>query len=555
MTSEDQYIAWVKQCGGSKPIRRILLANNGMAAAKFTLSIRNWLFESFGDDKLIHIMAMATPEDMKASARHIDLADAYYEAHPRALPLSHFASLPLSPSWSFRLSRIRHPRPLHFRAVPRLRFPAVPISITMPTSGVAYLQANSPYFDISGDWVGSLSCSVITALAKLHKADAVWPGWGHASENPALPRTLAEMGIIFIGPSDNSMFLLGDKIASTIIAQSARVPCVSWSGSGVTVEADEHGRVSDEVFAKACVNSAAEALEVANQVGYPIMLKASEGGGGKGVRKAITSDQIETILALMVDYTHAGTVEYLFLEETNEFFFLELNPRLQVEHPVTEGITGCNVPSLQLMVAMGCDLTKMTPDVGIDKYIVDFDDASPKDPFAKTNGHVIAVRITAENAADGWKPTVGQIANIEFQSLPKAPLPALPPPYRSRAQLPPLLDAPLFRCAPLPAQLPSTSPPPSESPSIQVWGYFSVKTPNAEVHAYADSQFGHIFAHGRDRKEVRQSLSLLSSSSRNGLTYLKPQAGRLLTLALKRLRVVGEIHTNIAYVQVRPPRA
>lgn len=256
MTSEDQYIAWVKQCGGSKPIRRILLANNGMAAAKFTLSIRNWLFESFGDDKLIHIMAMATPEDMKASARHIDLADAYYEAHPRALPLSQFASLPLSPSaslplspsWSFRLSRIRHPRPLHSRAVPRLRFPAVPISITMPTSGAAFLQANSPYFDISGDWVCSLSCSVITALAKLHKADAVWPGWGHASENPALPRTLAEMGIIFIGPSDNSMFLLGDKIASTIIAQSARVPCVSWSGSGVTVEADEHGRVQAQTW-------------------------------------------------------------------------------------------------------------------------------------------------------------------------------------------------------------------------------------------------------------------------------------------------------------------
>mmetsp|Transcript_32468 Transcript_32468/g.74377 ORF Transcript_32468/g.74377 Transcript_32468/m.74377 type:complete len:2019 (-) Transcript_32468:454-6510(-) len=355
------------------------------------------------------------------------------------------------------------------------------------------------------------------------------------------------------------MFLLGDKIASTIIAQSAKVPCVSWSGSGVTVAPDETGRVevSEEVFDKACVKSAAEALEVANTVGYPIMIKASEGGGGKGVRKAMSSDQIETMyqqvcdevkgspvflmrlcskarhveiqlmcdkhrnvsvlsgrdcsmqrrfqkiveegppiavpqqtmremelaagrLALMVDYTHAGTVEYLFLEETNEFYFLELNPRLQVEHPVTEGITGCNVPALQLMVAMGCDLNKLTADTMIHKYIVDFNsDASTVDPFAKTDGHVIAVRITAENAADGWKPTVGQIANIEFQSLPK------------------------------------------------VWGYFSVKTPNAEVHAFADSQFGHLFAHGRTRKE----------------------AGRLLTLALKRLRVVGEIHTNIAYVQ------
>lgn len=183
-------------------------------------------------------------------------------------------------------------------------------------------------------------------------------------------------------------------------------------------------------------------------------------------------------LALMVDYTHAGTVEYLFIEETNEFFFLELNPRLQVEHPVTEGITGCNIPALQLIVAMGCDFNKLTPECKISKFIVDFNDVDAN-PFEKTDGHVIAVRITAENASDGWKPTVGRIANIEFQSLPR------------------------------------------------VWGYFSVKTPNAEVHAYADSQFGHIFAHGRTRNE----------------------AGRLLILALKRLRVVGEIHTNISYVQ------
>ena len=79
MDAEAMYTEWVKKCGGDRPIRRVLVANNGMAAAKFILSIRNWLFETFGDEKLIHIMAMATPEDMKASARHIDLADVYYE--------------------------------------------------------------------------------------------------------------------------------------------------------------------------------------------------------------------------------------------------------------------------------------------------------------------------------------------------------------------------------------------------------------------------------------------------------------------------------------------
>ena len=365
---------------------------------------------------------------------------------------------------------------------------------------------------------------------------------------------VAQIGIAFIGPSENSMFLLGDKIASTIIAQSAGVPCVSWSGAGVSVAPDADGRVtvSDEVFAQACVTTPEEAVLVAEKVGYPIMIKASEGGGGKGVRKAKCKEEIDLMyrqvadevkgspiflmrlctgarhievqvlsdkhrnvsilsgrdcsmqrrfqkiveegppvavqpetmrqmelaaarLSLMVDYTHAGTVEYLFIQETREFYFLELNPRLQVEHPVTEGITGVNLPSLQLCVAMGLDLTTLPH---MQKYLVDVRDPSPANPFDKVSGHTVAVRITAENAADGWKPTVGTISEVSFQSLPS------------------------------------------------VWGYFSVKTPAAEVHAFADSQFGHIFAHGRTRKA----------------------AARLLQLALKRLHVVGEICTNVPYV-------
>ena len=71
MTPEQHYESWVRQCGGDRVIKRILIANNGMAAAKFILSIRNFLFQSFGDDQLIHIIAMATPEDMKASAKHL----------------------------------------------------------------------------------------------------------------------------------------------------------------------------------------------------------------------------------------------------------------------------------------------------------------------------------------------------------------------------------------------------------------------------------------------------------------------------------------------------
>ena len=187
----------------------------------------------------------------------------------------------------------------------------------------------------------------------------------------------------------------------------------------------------------------------------------------------------EELAAAPADGGLRGTVEYLFLEETGEFYFLELNPRLQVEHPVTEGITGTNIPSLQLMIAMGIDLTKIdgtleSPVSPVAPYIVDVDQPNTAvNPFSKTNGHVIAVRITAENGADGWKPTVGKIHETDFQSAPG------------------------------------------------VWGYFSVRTPDAEVHAFADSQFGHIFAHAPTRKQA---------------AYLQ--------LALKRLRVVGEIHST-----------
>jgi len=490
-TPLQQYEAFVAETGGSKVIRRLLVANNGMAARKFIMSIRTWLFTNFGDASLIHIISMATPEDLKANAMHLHSADAFYEV-PGGSNASNFANV-----------------------------------------------------------------NLIVRLAKTHKCDAVWPGWGHASENPALPRTLESLGIIFIGPTDQSMFLLGDKIASTIIAQSADVPCVEWSGSGVTVTPDASGKVDvpDDAFAAACVNSAEEAVTVANKVGFPIMIKASEGGGGKGVRMAqsvadipvmyqqvvdevkgspvflmrlctnarhieiqLLSDKNGNIsvlsgrdcsmqrrfqkiveegpprtvapetmramelaaarLAKLVEYTHAGTVEYLFIQETQQFYFLELNPRLQVEHPVTEGITGTNLPSLQLIVAMGCDITKLPAGQDISRFIVDPDDPGPfVDPFSKVDGHVVATRITAENAADGWKPTVGAINDIFFQSMP------------------------------------------------DVWGYFSVRTP-AEVHAFADSQFGHVFAHGKTRAA----------------------ACRLLSLTISRLRVVGEIHTNVTYV-------
>jgi acetyl-CoA carboxylase/biotin carboxylase 1 len=131
---------------------------------------------------------------------------------------------------------------------------------------------------------------LIVDIAERMNVHAVWAGWGHASENPKLPESLAASPkkIIFIGPPGSAMRSLGDKISSTIVAQHAKVPCIPWSGEGVDeVEVDQNGivTVDDSVYEKGCVHSAAEGLEAAKKIGFPVMVKASEGGGGKGIRK------------------------------------------------------------------------------------------------------------------------------------------------------------------------------------------------------------------------------------------------------------------------------
>jgi acetyl-CoA carboxylase/biotin carboxylase 1 len=296
--------------------------------------------------------------------------------------------------------------------------------------------------------------------------------------------------------------------------------------------------VNPETFKKAQVFTLEEALVSAKRVGYPVMLKASEGGGGKGIRMNQNEEELKsnfvqvqnevpgspmfimqlctnsrhlevqiigdewgqavalngrdcstqrrfqkifeegppTIakphifremekaamrLTQSIGYSGAGTVEYLYKAATDEYYFLELNPRLQVEHPVTEGITGVNLPATQLQVAMGIPLNRM-PQIralygrdpaGTDK--IDF----LEEEYQPLTKHVIAARITAENPDEGFKPTSGRIDRVKFQS------------------------------------------------SNNVWGYFSVGN-NGGIHEFADSQFGHLFATGVNR-EVLSSLDLL----------------------------------------------
>ena len=190
-------------------------------------------------------------------------------------------------------------------------------------------------------------------------------------------------------------------------------------------------------------------------------------------------------LAKAVGYANAGTVEYLYSEPDQKFYFLELNPRLQVEHPVTEMITGANLLAAQLQVAMGIKLysipeirelygrSRFEDNSSDESNVIDFDVAKRLPPY----GHCIAVRITAENAEAGFKPTSGGIQELNFRSTPS------------------------------------------------VWGYFSMDS-SGSIHEYADSQFGHLFANGKDREEARRNM----------------------VLALKELSIRGDISTTVDYI-------
>ena len=280
---------------------------------------------------------------------------------------------------------------------------------------------------------------LIVEIARFRRVDAVWAGWGHASENPLLPNSLeaCKPSIKFIGPAGPAMAALGDKIGSTIIAQTAGVPCISWNGDGVFANYDKStGSLPSSAYDKCNVTSADAALECSRKIGFPVMVKASEGGGGKGIRMVRVEKDVQNAyrqvcgevpgspvfimklsersrhlevqliadeygdaialngrdcsvqrrhqkiieegppvaadpgvwvemekaavqLAKAVNYVNAGTVEYLYSECDKKFYFLELNPRLQVEHPVTEMITHVNLPATQLQIAMGIPLSNI----------------------------------------------------------------------------------------------------------------------------------------------------------------------------------------------------
>ncbi|XP_026193591.1 acetyl-CoA carboxylase [Cyclospora cayetanensis] len=492
MDSQDPLATFVQMHGGSKPIRRILIANNGMAATKAIASMRQWAFETFGDASLLTFVAMATPEDLEANSEFLKKADA-------------IVHVPGGPG-------------------------------------------KNNYGNVA----------LICETAIKQKVDAVWPGWGHASENPELPSSLAKLGISFLGPKATVMAALGDKIAANILAQTANVPSIPWSGDGLKAQLNDEGSIPEEIFKAATISTVEECRAAADRVGYPFLLKASGGGGGKGIRLCYTPNDLENALAQVqgevpgspvfmmklcekarhievqiagdasgcavalsgrdcstqrrfqkifeeapptvvrpetfkemeraaqrltqsLGYEGLGTVEYLFNPATDSFYFLELNPRLQVEHPVTEAVTGQNLPALQLQIAMGIPLHRI-PSIrtffGRDPEGTDPIDFLSED-YVPPKMHVIAARVTAENPSDGFRPTSGALHSLDFH------------------------------------------------PPEKVWGYFSVGTQGA-IHPYADSQFGHIFAGGATRNEARKRL----------------------IWGLQQLHIKGDIRTPVNFLQV-----
>ncbi|RAL58460.1 hypothetical protein DID88_005164 [Monilinia fructigena] len=494
---------FVAASDGHTVITNVLIANNGIAAVKEIRSVRKWAYETFGDEKAIQFTVMATPEDLQANADYIRMADQYVEV-PGGTNNNNYANVEL-----------------------------------------------------------------IVDVAERMNVHAVWAGWGHASENPKLPESLAASPkkIVFIGPPGSAMRSLGDKISSTIVAQHAKVPCIPWSGTGVDkVEVNEEGivTVEDEVYMKGCVQSWEEGLQKAQEIGFPVMIKASEGGGGKGIRKAESEQGFEALykaaaseipgspifimklagnarhlevqlladeygnnislfgrdcsvqrrhqkiieeapvtvakqatfqamekaavrLGRLVGYVSAGTVEYLYSHSDDKFYFLELNPRLQVEHPTTEMVSGVNLPAAQLQIAMGLPLHRIR-DIrllyGVDPSTtteIDFDFSQEKSiqtqrrPTPK--GHTTACRITSEDPGEGFKPSSGTMHELNFRS------------------------------------------------SSNVWGYFSVGTAGG-IHSFSDSQFGHIFAYGENRSASRKHM----------------------VVALKELSIRGDFRTTVEYL-------
>ena len=303
-----------------------------------------------------------------------------------------------------------------------------------------------------------LDVEAIVALAAEKGVDAIHPGYGFLAENPALPRACERAGITFVGPDAGLLELLGDKTAARRLAQKAGIPVVPGTETPVT--------------------SARQAARIAGEIGFPLIVKAAFGGGGRGMRVVERADDfagrleearreagaafgndavfierfirrarhvevqilgdrqgnvlhlyerdcsvqrrhqkvVEVAPAVSLDpgvrrsladaavalaraagYYNAGTVEFLVDADSGAWYFIEVNPRIQVEHTVTEMVTGVDLVRCQIQVAQGCSLHG--PEMNL-----------PPQADVPLNGYALQCRITTEDPAAGFVPDYGRIS-------------------------------------------------------------------------------------------------------------------------------------------------
>src|SRR5437870_3818525 len=218
-----------------------------------------------------------------------------------------------------------------------------------------------------------LNIERLVNVAKAAGADAVHPGYGFLAENAAFAEACGAAGLVFVGPPPSAIRAMGDKIAARRIARELGVLMVPGTLEPVT--------------------DAAAARATASEIGYPLMIKAAMGGG---VRERM--GQAACRIAKAAGYVSAGTVEFLGDAERN-YYFLEMNTRLQVEHPVTELVTGIDLVREQLRIASGEPLGRAQDDV-------------------QWRGAALECRINAEDPFGGWLPSPGTITALRGASGP-----------------------------------------------------------------------------------------------------------------------------------------
>lgn len=298
-----------------------------------------------------------------------------------------------------------------------------------------------------------LSVDSVIAAAQAARADAIHPGYGFLSENAAFAQAAGDVGIVFVGPDVASLTAMGDKLMARSVAIAAGLPVVPG------------GEVADKQAARAR----------AEETGYPLLLKAVSGGGGRGMKRVDAPDQLDSQidlamaeaqaafgdprvyveryiargrhvevqvlgdgttaihlgtrdcsiqrrfqklveeapapaipddkravienaavgLARHLHYRGAGTVEFLVDADSYDFYFLEMNARIQVEHPVTEAVTGVDLIEQQLLIAGGASLS-LTQDM------------------VRVDGHAIEVRINAEDWHADFRPSPGVVTRAAW---------------------------------------------------------------------------------------------------------------------------------------------